>query len=151
MFLGVFWRVIKGLQKTSLFVVLISQKSKDQTAGPVFCSLGPVWSQSFSSLVTRPSDTNCMVGFDVPIMAFKSDAKNTHCLCPLAKEWQSKQVVKINGSYSGVQMYCTATMWCNHVAINFDLMGLVLKWLVFQACIHCIIVDRYVWDMYHVY
>ena len=41
-----------------------------------------------------------MVGFDIPIMAFKSDVKDAHCLCPLAKEWQLKQVVKINGSYN---------------------------------------------------
>ena len=41
-----------------------------------------------------------IVGFNVPIVAFKSDAKDAHCLCPLAREWRSKQVVKINGSYN---------------------------------------------------
>ena len=45
-------------------------------------------------------DYRRIVGFDIPIVAFKSDAKDAHHLCPLAKEWQSKQVVKINGSYN---------------------------------------------------
>ena len=44
--------------KTGLFAVLISQKWKDQTAGPVFSSLGLVQLRSFSSLETGPSNTN---------------------------------------------------------------------------------------------
>jgi len=75
MILGVFWRVIIGLQKTSLnqqdqftitslFSVLESQKWKTKTAGPVFCGLGPVQLQSFFSLGTGlPSTTpiNCIL------------------------------------------------------------------------------------------
>ena len=59
MFLGAFERVFKGLQKTGLnrsrpvnvnrcFCGLYISKKKDWTAGPVFCSLGPVWLRSFS-------------------------------------------------------------------------------------------------------
>src|SRR5882757_6585462 len=43
--------------KTSLFLVFYSQKSKDWTAGPVFCSPSPVWLQSFSSLKTGLPNT----------------------------------------------------------------------------------------------
>ena len=64
MFLGAFERGFKGLQiivqtgkdwftLTSLFAVFTSQKWKDQTAGPVFCSLGLVWLWFFFS-VMRP-------------------------------------------------------------------------------------------------
>ena len=44
-------------QKTGLFAVFDSQKSKDRTAGPVFSSLGPVWLQSFCSLETGLTNT----------------------------------------------------------------------------------------------
>ena len=44
--------------KTGLFAVFDSQKSKDQTAGPVFSSLGPVWLQSFCGLETGLPNTN---------------------------------------------------------------------------------------------
>ena len=44
--------------KTGLFAVFDSQKSKDQTAGPVFSSLGPVWLQSFCSLETGLPNTS---------------------------------------------------------------------------------------------
>ena len=69
MFLGAFERVFKGLQKTGLnrswpvnvnrfFAVFTSQKWKDLTAGPVFCSLGLVWLRSFSGHETRLPNTS---------------------------------------------------------------------------------------------
>ena len=72
MILGAFWRVIIGLQKTSLnwqdwstitslFAVLESQKWKTKTAGPVFCSLGPVQLQSFFSLGTGLPSTSIIL------------------------------------------------------------------------------------------
>ena len=77
MFLGVFERVLKGLQKTGLnrsrpvkvnrfFCGLYISKIKRPDAGLVFCGLGPVWLQSFSSHETGLPNTKDHPCLEVP-------------------------------------------------------------------------------------
>ena len=64
--------------KTGLFAVFDSQKSKDQTAGPVFSSLGPVWLQSFCGLETRLTNTSIVHEGETTIYNAQATIDNRH-------------------------------------------------------------------------
>ena len=115
------YRAIKDQSmKTGLFAVLRSQKWKDQTAGLVFSSLGPVQLRSFSSLETGPSNTNCQKHHHF----YMSMAYSKLCLShSRVQPKKTAQKSGCNSCYVSQEIYLTSprlkNLLCTNIKIQF--------------------------------